>query len=215
MSARMSRIESALQRLTVTPQQRRGRSKSRSRSRSRRRNEQMGRAPTGSSSVVIDLKTEEVLCTLTMGAGLTEHSYHVSLRPGGTNNSAGHLGALAKLYERMKWHSVTVHYIGSVGSTVGGTVAVGIDYDTDITKPLTLAQVAAMQPNRQVSAFKNVSFTVPIKRMEPQRWMSTENDTEAPHPQVCIHASGGDLAGKGYGYIRIAYHVSFAGFKLP
>lgn len=211
MQARLGRLEQMLANMSLAPRQR-ARSRSRSRSRSRARNMQQAMGGVGSSQAVVKLTSEEILCTLQ--AATDTFSKVVSIRPGGEGNSAAHISALAKIYERMQWHSVQIHYVSSVGTTVGGSVAIGIDWDADKAN-LTLANVAAMTPSRQFPAHSAATLTIPAAALSSQRWYSTENDTEAPHPRVCIYAAGGDLANKGFGYLRISYSVSFAGFKAP
>lgn len=125
----------------------------------------------------------------------------------------GHLKALSVVYERMKWHSAAVEFVGAVGSTVGGVVIMGIDYDNDTAKAITLPAVAALNPNVQTAAYKNARMAIPLARMQPQKWVSTESAHigEGFAGRVIFFASASGQKGKTLGYIRLHYDVSLAG----
>lgn len=188
---------------------RRKRSRSRSRARGGLSSTSVGSSSAGGE---ISVNFTEILTTVKIPVNATTAGIAIDIRPGGTGNNAAHLANLGKLYERMQWHSFSAHYTGTVGTTEGGVVIMGFDYDKD-TPALSMATVGVMQPNVTVAAWDKATLSVPVSRLAPQKWMSTEQGDEAPHGHLCIFVSGSKLTGQDVGFIRLSYKVSFAGPK--
>lgn len=219
-SKEMKKLERSLKDLSVS---RRPRSRSRKRSRSRRPSRSRSRGPGNVnrpppnmtlSAGEICVSMSELLFTLTNGTtvGLSKS---ISMRPGGANNSAGHLAALAKIYKRYKYTRLELEYTGCVGTTVGGIIAMGYEYDKP-TLPSggwTWAQVTANSPNKQVALFKSCRIKIPIAKMNPQRWFETDGSTEA-HPGALLIKTDGGEANQSVGYVRVHYTIHFAGPNL-
>lgn len=138
---------------------------------------------------------------------------YVDLRPAGTRNAAGYLKAQASLHERMRWNSLTLEFVGAVGTTVGGVVIMGIDWTSSVTEP-TLEKVVALTPNKQCAVWDKMKLAVPMKSMQAQKWLSLRSDSEADHGQLCIFVQGAPKS-QSVGYIRMTYSVSMAGTIVP
>lgn len=211
----MKTVEKQLRNLSLS----RGRSRSRSRSRGRRqRSRSRSNGPNirpKLSAGEITVTMTEILYTVTNPADTVKFAGYVSMRPGGTNNNAGHLKALAQIYTRYRYRSIVIHYVACVGSTVGGLVAYGFTYDKPhrSTTAYDWGYISAFTPNRQNALYKNSKIRVPIRKMNPQNWLETDGTGEAHPGCVVVMSQGGDKAGT-TGYFRIEYTVSFAGPNL-
>lgn len=195
------------------PSRSRGRTPSRGRARSRSRGRTPGpnsRQPAAAAGEILSVNTE-LLMTVKLDEGATTKSWLMSLVPSGADFSAGHLKALSKIYRRYKYTSLRFQYFGSVGSTVGGTFAMGYSYDK-VTLPTTgfsWATVTASAPNVSGAIWKNSTMTVPIAKMNPQRWFET--DGEGPSPGYLMVKVECSEKGKETGYIRVSYSCHLAG----
>nr|WKV33635.1 MAG: RNA-dependent RNA polymerase [Riboviria sp.] len=211
---RLARLEQQLASLALNTSRPRSRSRRRSASRNRPRPSRVAPSTSsGSSGGAGDctISFSEILATISFTDAETQHSQSIEMRPGGSNNKATHLANLGKLYERMQWHSLTIEYTGTVGTTEGGTIMMGYDYDHDVPVTVDIASVGVMQPNVTCAAWDKSRIVIPVQRLAPQKWMSTEKDAEAPTGQLCLFAVGANLKGKTVGYLRAHYRVSFAG----
>lgn len=166
----------------------------------------------GAGSVRIQF--EELFYTLKMETGKTEMGVSIPMHPGGAEvkHMAEHLKNMAKIYERMQWHSLSIHYTGALGSTEGGVIVLGFDYDSDVQAKIDMGVVSVMQPSVTFNAYAQPGkvLNVPVARMQPQKWLSTEG-TESHMGSVNVFASGTKLAGQTFGYLRVRYDVTLAG----
>lgn len=98
------------------------------------------------------LRERELLASVKVGTSV--------LYPGVWKEKSGTPPSLAKvqkMFSRIKFHSLKVWWIGTAGTTVGGSVIMawdkgGVFRDSDVTK-VTRQQVAATQPNLVMSAW--------------------------------------------------------------
>lgn len=207
-----------------------GRSRSRSRGRSsgrpgnsrRRRTPSRARTPgpgrrnnLSAGEIVVEMTEAFYIPKLVSPAKTL--SMYVGFHPESDKMEAGHFKALAKVYKRFKFTSVSLEYQGTVGSTVGGNIIVGVTYDPPPAPAegksydFSFAQVAACSPNRQSAPWKNWKMVVPIAKMAPQRWLETVGETEASAGGVLLRV---DCDKTEPGYLRIHYVVHFAGPNL-
>lgn len=173
-----------------------------------------GSSASGSSreGLTFSINHSEILYVVTTGDDGTLKTF-VDLRPAGTRNGAGYLTAQASLHERMRWNSLTLEFVGAVGTTVGGVIIMGVDWTSSVTEP-TLEKVVALTPNKQCAVWDKMRLVVPMKAMQAQKWLSLRTDSEADHGQLCIFIQGAPKS-QGIGYIRMTYSVSMAGTVVP
>lgn len=172
------------------------------------------RLPLDKGDGSIRIKKEEVFLTLTTDAtgGLTSN---VSLRPGDTDNSMGYLAAQCKLHERIRYTSLSLQYVGAVGTTQGGVVFFGIDWinPKDKVTP-TLTKVVALTPNTQCPSWGSAKMVIPLAKFQPQRWLDVDTETEGNFPRLLVFASGAPKT-TSIGYFRVRYEVELVGTRSP
>lgn len=217
LEARLQQVESMMRNMSTSarPRSRSRRRDQRPRSRSRPRSS--SRQSRATSAAAIRVVHSELLVNIQLAADKDTVSGYVELVPDSTTSLAGHFKALGNIYERFQWHSCTLEYFGAVGSTVGGVVAIGIDYDQDTKLTIDLPAIVAMSPNAQVAAWKKVSIRVPATRMQAQKWVSTEvaHINEGFLGKLGFYASCPDSKGKLLGYVKLHYDVTFSGPRKP
>lgn len=185
--------------------------------RRRRRARRSGAAANGPSNSggEIALSMTELLGIVKLDAGKTEQGFTFPMTPGKMASSSGasHLRALSKIYERIMWNSVRFEYVGAVGTTAGGVVVLGYDYDSEPTPTdLTLQKVVGYSPNTQTSVWDKAMLTVNVAKFSEQRWMSTQSTSTADIGSLVCYATGA-TAGATLGYMRVSYAVRLAGPK--
>lgn len=193
---------------------RRTRSRNRGRSASRVRSSSRGRSvprPAMSTSAgEIVLQHTEVLSEIKIEKNASVWG-KIGLSPANSANQAGHMKALARIYHRMRFLSVSIEYQGTVGSTVGGFISYGFMYDA-MDAPATgwtLANISAMNPNRSGAVWKKSSMVIPLRKMTPQKWLETGDHKEADVGYV-VYRADCDKTGA-IGFFRVHYKVHFAG----
>lgn len=156
----------------------------------------------------IKVSNAELLATDVRGKNGVGKIY--SLGP--VSSNMGHYKALALIYERYRFLSLRIEYVAAIGTTVGGVVTVGMDYDGTMAI-VSQAKVSSLNPSFSVPVHRNRSMTIPPKFLNPQKWLSTRGESEA-HPGAivvwCTSNSDETL-----GLIRCHYTVEFAGPELP
>lgn len=144
------------------------------------------------------------------------------------------LAKLSKSFERYRWNSLSIHYIPDVGTSKDGSIAIGIDWDTE-TKPATgqllrhpgwLAgkdytreSVVALTPSVVTPLWKPYTMVVPKDLLQSRAWYTVpdsatvpSNPTDYGTGSVAIvgTASSAVLAGD----LWVTYNVTFAGTHL-
>lgn len=222
-NAQVSRLCAAVERMTMTTQPAPGQRKTRRR---RRRGANSGNlsAPlarpinsSGQGAGLIRVKHVEVFGTIAIGAAtagkpVPPATGTITLCPTKAEFKAGHLRALAKIYERLQFHSVRIEYRPVVGTTQGGVILMGFDYDNEADSSPTIESVTAKSPNMQCAIWGSLNMAIPLPRLQPQRWLSLTEVSEAAFGALTYYATG--PADTTVGYLRIAYDVSLAGTRL-
>lgn len=198
----------------------RGRSRSRGRrprSQSRRRSQSRGsrsrtRVPRPQNYLdggeIVVQHTEMLAALITVDKNV---SMSISLSPTASTSQAGHLKALAALYSRYRYESLVVEYQPAVGSNLGGTLALGYFYGAKAVPSggFTWGTVDGCMPNLTTAMYQKARMTVPVSKMSPQTWLTTNAVSEADIGTVLVHAEGD--ANKAFGYLRIKYRIRLAG----
>lgn len=167
----------------------------------------------GQDSGIFSLRHMEYLLELKTDAK-GGYSSLVSFRPGGTNNDAGYIAAQAKIHERMRWNTLKVEYVGTVGTTEGGIVAFGVDW-LNSAKTIDIKHIVGLTPNKQCAVWDKAVMSVPVAKMRAQQWLATDDTKEASHGALAVVVNGAEAKVQVVGYIRITYDVTFAGTRLP
>lgn len=133
--------------------------------------------------------------------------------PSTTTHEAGVLQAFSKLFDQVQWKRLTFEWVPTVGTTEGGNVIFGVDWDANVTKPDKAAKVAALTPNKVLAAYSSGTMAVNARQYQPQRWLRMHSsDGDADLAWLSVYATGPH--GKQLGFIRIHYDVRFQGTRL-
>lgn len=125
---------------------------------------------------------------------------------------------IAKAFERVRWQSCSFEWRPAVGSTVSGTLAMGIDWAiaaTTVDKPT----VMACTPSIDTQVWQKVpNFVVPGSRLMSRAWylLPEGADTKVPvqdrAPGSLLYACKGDSQ-KTMGEIWIRYSLVLSGTR--
>lgn len=214
MSAALASLQQQVSALQINARKGRGRSRSRSRGRSQQRGRSRTPGPSrqvSGAAAEIRINHSEYLCELSLPADAESMSGAIALRPGGKNNSLGHLGNLYKIYERAQWDYIRIHWEPAVGATIGGMLVVGMDWDgLDIETP-TFSSVQVRDPNFKIAVKDKGGMVLPMGKMRPQKWISTRNETEAPLGMLVYFLKSSEAKGKTVGALMMDYRVRLTG----
>lgn len=155
------------------------------------------------------LRDRELLGTVTAEGAFV---YSPSSREGLTGPPV--LVSIQKMFSRIKFHSLKAWWVGSAGTTVGGSVILTWDKGGLLKSNSSRSQVAASQPNTIYSAWENGS-NKPLmlgqqflKGSVGDGWyeIKAADFGDALPAQLCVHNQG-----KGSGDLWIEYDVSLTG----
>lgn len=236
-------ITSSMKKVTITagPSGSRQRSRSRRRSsggggggsngqgrrRSRSRSRSAGRGSSGgffSPMEVFKLAKEELCQEVTATADGVGAVYMIHPIEKGTTSAAlgtSYLARLAQVFERMRWLYFELEYIPEVGSTVGGSVSIGVDWDLTATVPKTHADVTVHSPMFFQTVWKNRSMRLNLSKATNNRWFVTAKSgastgasgtawLDVAPANIVVFATS---TSSKVGYLRVKYTVEFEGTK--
>lgn len=176
----------------------------------RRRKKNRGPAAESSGSVgCVRLRNAEIFLEVKSGddGGIATS---VKINPD-SNLGYGHLRKLAEIYDQIKWHSLKFEWVPAVGTTEGGIVVVGLDWDSKIaSSDLTIAKVSGLAPNFTTALYKTSALTANVARFSFVNWFQMHAGTTVA--TLCVAGTG--PAKKTVGYIRAHYDVSLQGPRL-
>lgn len=128
------------------------------------------------------------------------------------------LDKLGAVFERSKWYAAKFWYKPAVGSTVGGMVSVGIDWDL-ASAATDRAGVSHYSPSFTCAVSADCEarpMVLPAAKLMSRNWLCHNDKTATPNSSVgsLVWAVEGDSADKGkvYGEIWVEYDVLFDGF---
>lgn len=169
-NGQMAQLVALLQRaLAIQSQPPAPRTASQPARRRRRRRAQAG--PSGAtvnSDGGVSISRTELLGTLSLPAGQPTVVGHFDLVP----DSCAFLKSLFKSFERIRWTKIHIYYKPAVGTTYGGLVSVGVDWDfsgADAGRSV----LSAYTPNFTVSAWTDTQsrpMVLPPARLAGRAW---------------------------------------------
>lgn len=128
-----------------------------------------------------------------------------------SSSGYGHLRKLAEIYDQIKWHSLSFEWVPAVGTTEGGLVVAGLDWDAKIDAAnLTIAQVSGLSPNFTTPLYQRSTMVANVARFSYVNWFQLHNSVVLA--TICVAGNG--PKDKTVGYIRVHYDVSLQGPRL-
>lgn len=215
LAKQVQALERQIKKLQVQGQQpRRGRSASRrrrpnqSRSRSRKRGQSRGPPNNRANEAIVSGK--EKLCDVKLTASGT-FAGKVMLSPKDDSWQGGRAKAMADLFEEMQWMHCVLEWVPNVGTTEGGNVCIGIDWDAKPPDTIDSAHVMTCTPSCMTPLYQRKSLSLNVARYQYQKWLRVHSGQ--PISAVLIYATG--PAGKVAGSILVDYSIKFQGGRLP
>nr|QKN22640.1 coat protein [Erysiphe necator associated sobemo-like virus 1] len=128
------------------------------------------------------------------------------------------LKGIGKSFDRFRWSKIHFFYKPAVGTTYGGLVSIGIDWDSQAGVQ-DRQQISALTPNRAFSAWSDTEkspLVLPTNRLQSREWYlpHRENaDDIDKGPGILKWAVDGEktTTGKTIGEIWVDYSVSMSG----
>jgi hypothetical protein len=135
----------------------------------RRRRNRRGRV--GASAVgqgEIRFSRCELLRSFTVPAGKMAANDWVDVIP----DNFTLLKNISKSFERIRWNSIRFYWKPAVGTTFGGLVTMGADWDSDTAKT-TRAEISAYTPSHSFAAWQDTQtspLVLPSSRLQSRQW---------------------------------------------
>lgn len=161
----------------------------------------------------IVISRRELVNTVTLDQGKTESNGYLVLKP----SNFTFLNTLSKSFERFKFMKVHIYYKPAVGTTYGGLIALGIDYDVQTPTTLTRAKVVAQTPSVSVPLWQDTEgrpLIIPPNRLQSRAWyVSTASDTVDTAPATLFFSASASSSSTKMtlGEIWVDYTVMFSG----
>lgn len=131
------------------------------------------------------------------------------------SSSVAFLKRLAKLFDRIIWKNVVVHWKPGVGTTEAGLMAYGVDWDSTSTANPSKSVVAALTPIAEGPVWQMTNMRLPPGRlMTKKEYRIIENpntdETFYQQPGLIIYSCSGDKT-KIMGEFWMTYSVELYG----
>lgn len=117
----------------------------------------------------IAISRQEMVQTIKLASGKTEGGGHVDLAP----ESFTFLKSLFRSFDRVKWTRMAFYYKPAVGTTYGGLVSIGVDWDYGQADTTDRAQISAYTPNASFAAWSDTQkspMVLPAARLMSRTW---------------------------------------------
>lgn len=118
----------------------------------------------------------ELLRSFKLPANKTEANDWVDIHP----DNFSLLKNVAKSFERMRWNSVKIFWKPAVGTTFGGLVTVGIDWDLSSAKT-DRQGISAYTPSQSFSVWQDTQsnpLVLPPNRLQSRQWYTREGNVQ-------------------------------------
>lgn len=115
------------------------------------------------------------ILTVTLDANKQEEVHVKNLFP----TDIPGLAKVAAVFERYRFESLAVYYKPLVGTTIGGAITIGIDWDLD-TPPSTRVGVAAYTPSQTLPVWEDgerKKMVLPKSRLMSRPWFFLKSQT--------------------------------------
>lgn len=116
----------------------------------------------------ISVSRKELLGTMKLERGKSDASGHWDLVP----DSFSYLKGLFKSFDRVKWVAMKFHYKPAVGTTYGGLISLGMDWDYNQTD-LSRDKISGFTPNQSFSAWTDTErnpMVLPASKLMSRDW---------------------------------------------
>lgn len=206
-NSEMAQMLQLMQKLLVNNQQQT--SKKKKKSKPRRKKNGGGVSDDG----VIHLRRCELLKTITLSANSGDATGEVDLFP----SSFSFLKGLYKSFDRLRWNSLEFYYKPAVGTTYGGLVSMGIDWDFVGTGVYSRQQISALTPTSTCAAWadtQNTPMRLPANRIQSRMWytpQSGENVDKGPGSLAWAASGTTETKATTLGEIWVRYSVTMSG----
>lgn len=162
----------------------------------------------------VQLSRRELVDTIKLGANSGTASGAINLRP----DAFHFLKGIAKSFDRFKWLKMNFFYKPAVGTTYGGLISIGIDWDS-AAGVQSRADISSLTPNRSFAAWNDTersSLVLPPQRLQSRMWYVPHRETADDidrQPGILKWAADGESSanGKTLGEIWVEYSVMMAG----
>lgn len=197
-----SEIVQAMQKLVLNPTTARPKRKKKRGPRNKRPINNLG-------SDEVHISRRELLAVVTItskeGSGATPMS-HISL---------SFLKGIGASFDKFRWNRVSIFYKPAVGTTVGGLVGYGVDWDSN-TGVVNRSAISGYTPNASCAVWADTEsrpMVVPSSRLQTRQWYlanrSTADDIDK-YPFLFKWAVTAEKAGT-YGEFWVDYSVTMSG----
>lgn len=157
---------------------------------------------------------KELVVTVTRDAA-GKYAKALSLNP--SSSVMPWLAGLVKSFEQIVWHKVQFTWVPMVGTTVAGSIAMGMDWasklsDTDATR----AKVVALSPVLDTPLWQRANLNLPNSRLQSRRFYTTDTSDpydSCPGTLLVNVTTDSERASKTDGEIWVEYSVSLFGTK--
>lgn len=128
------------------------------------------------------------------------------------------LGNIAKVYDNYRWNSLEFYYKPAVGTTVGGMVSMGMDWNYSKTEPSSRTALSGLSPNVTGPLWQDTQsrpMRLPTSRIMTRQWYSTNSKEDASNqgPGRLLYAVDCEKATM-VGEIWCKYSIHFSGTNL-
>lgn len=141
----------------------------------KRRNKRTKKVSSQGDCTVVISRSELVHSCTTGADGLANGN--VNIRP----DSFSFLKGFAKSFDRTKWQRVAFSYRPAVGTTVGGLISMGVDWDFS-SNATTRAKICGLSPNVSFACWENTEkrpLVLPSSRLMSRDWYSNSTTSVA------------------------------------
>lgn len=148
------------------------------------------------------------------------------------------LAKLSACFEKYQWVSLALEYIPDVGTTMDGSIALGVDWGTTnasvgmcsvlgrVTSQTASAydrsQVLALTPSQVSPFWKPARMTLPVAQLQSRRWytipteaVSSSVDDFGPGFLAYVASASAAKGGVVVGDVWVSYKVVLAGTRKP
>lgn len=159
---------------------------------------------------------EELIRTLTLPVGKATVTDYIDIIP----VNFRFLKSIGAVFERIQWLSLQVYWKPAVGTTYGGLVTYGVDWDFQGGTSLTRAQISCYTPTVSHALWQDAQRTpmvLPPARLKGRNWYTPDSgdDVDKGPGRILIAADGqsSTVGSVPLGEIWACYKVKFSGTR--
>lgn len=124
----------------------------------------------------------------------------------------GWLQRVAAVYSKSVWHTCKLIYRPSVGATVDGEVAIGVDFDS-LTPATTRPHVYALSPTLSTPVWMGKVVSLPPQQLQSRREYLHHSSTDSEKGPGIVYIALPKVA-KTYGTLWVEYDVTLRGTQI-